>query len=95
MTRKKSNSCPACVRFLWLTVCWIIVIPMHGQVSAEDAESFVPLFNEKDLSGWVLVNTPPETWTVHDGMLVCSGKPIGEIREANGSVGRWGTIWTH
>ncbi|MCA9009309.1 MAG: DUF1080 domain-containing protein [Planctomycetaceae bacterium] len=53
---------------------------MHGQVSAEDAESFVPLFNEKDLSGWVLVNTPPETWTVHDGMLVCSGKPIGEIR---------------
>jgi hypothetical protein len=38
------------------------------------------LFNAKDLSGWVLVNTPPETWSVKDGMLVCTGKPIGELR---------------
>ena len=39
-----------------------------------------PMFNGKDLSGWVLTNTPAETWSVQDGMLVCSGKPVGEIR---------------
>jgi hypothetical protein len=39
-----------------------------------------PLFNGEDLSGWTFVNTPPQTWSVEDGMLVCSGKPYGEIR---------------
>ena len=39
-----------------------------------------PLFNGKDLSGWVYVNTTDRTWKVEDGLLVCSGKPIGEIR---------------
>jgi hypothetical protein len=43
-------------------------------------QEFRPLFNGRDLSGWVLVNTPPETWTVQDGMIICSGKPYGEIR---------------
>jgi hypothetical protein len=45
-----------------------------------DDEGFVPLFNGSDLTGWVLTNTPPATWTFQDGMLICSGKPIGEIR---------------
>jgi len=45
-----------------------------------DDENWTSLFNGKDLSGWVLVNTPADTWTVQDGMLICSGKPIGEIR---------------
>ncbi|NRA96670.1 MAG: DUF1080 domain-containing protein [Planctomycetes bacterium] len=43
-------------------------------------EGFRPLFNGEDLSGWVSVNTAPSTWTVRDGMLICSGKPIGELR---------------
>lgn len=41
---------------------------------------FSPLFNGKDLTGWVRTNTPPATWTFQDGLLVCSGKPIGELR---------------
>ncbi len=41
---------------------------------------FRALFNGQDLRGWVLVNTPPATWKVDDGLLVCSGKPVGEIR---------------
>ena len=44
------------------------------------ADEFKPLFNGKDLSGWVLTNTPAETWSFEDGMLKCTGKPIGEIR---------------
>ena len=41
---------------------------------------FVDLFNGRDLSGWVNVNTRPDTWKVKDGLLVCSGKPIGVMR---------------
>jgi hypothetical protein len=44
------------------------------------AEEMKPLFNGKNLEGWVLVNTPPETWSIQDEMLVCTGKPVGEIR---------------
>ncbi|RMF38727.1 MAG: DUF1080 domain-containing protein [Planctomycetota bacterium] len=38
------------------------------------------LFNGHDLSGWVDVNTSPETWSVRDGLLVCTGQPIGVMR---------------
>ena len=38
------------------------------------------LFNGKDLSGWVDVNTSPDTWSVKDGLLVCTGLPIGVMR---------------
>ena len=45
-----------------------------------EEEGFRPLFNGKDLAGWVNVNTHESTWKVRDGMIVCSGKPIGELR---------------
>lgn len=38
------------------------------------------LFNGKDLSGWVDVNTSPETWRFEDGVLICEGLPIGVMR---------------
>src|SRR6056297_411528 len=41
---------------------------------------FRDLFNGKDLSGWVDVNTSPSTWSVRDGLLVCTGQPIGVMR---------------
>ncbi|MBL9120143.1 MAG: DUF1080 domain-containing protein, partial [Phycisphaerae bacterium] len=45
----------------------------------------VPLFNGKDLAGWVNVNGSPQTWTVgKDGdgtpIIVCSGHPTGVLR---------------
>ena len=43
-------------------------------------DGFKSLFNGKDLSGWIDVNTSPETWSVKDGLLVCTGKPIGVMR---------------
>ncbi len=65
----------------------------HGQLVVLDSgndrvlrmpwpsDGFVELFNGRDLSGWRLVNTAPSTWTYNDeGLLVCSGKPIGELR---------------
>jgi hypothetical protein len=52
-----------------------------GSLSAADPDGFEPLFNGKDLTGWVVVNTAPSTWSFNEeGYLVCSGKPIGEIR---------------
>ena len=53
---------------------------MLAVASADEADGFRPMLNGKDLTGWVLVNTPPETWSFEDGMLVCTGKPIGEMR---------------
>jgi hypothetical protein len=38
------------------------------------------LFNGKDLSGWVNVNTDKDTWSVQDGVIVCTGQPIGILR---------------
>jgi hypothetical protein len=46
----------------------------------QEAPQFRELFNGKDLTGWVNVNTDKATWTVRDGMIVCSGKPIGVMR---------------
>lgn len=41
---------------------------------------FLPLFNGVDLAGWVNVNGAASTWTVRDGMIVCSGVPNGVLR---------------
>ena len=47
---------------------------------AQAGEGFVPLFNGGNLDGWVNVNCAPETWQVKDGMVVCSGIPMGVLR---------------
>ena len=57
-----------------LTSCSTFVAP------AAEIPKWVDLFNGKDLSGWVDVNTSPDTWYVKDGMLICKGKPIGVMR---------------
>ena len=41
---------------------------------------FRDLFNGRDLTGWVNVNTEKDTWRVKDGILICSGHPIGVMR---------------
>src|SRR5215468_1672538 len=48
--------------------------------TSEPALDFHPLFNGLNLAGWSVVNGAPSTWTVKDGQLVCSGKPIGVLR---------------
>jgi len=49
-------------------------------VSAGEPAGFEPIFNGEDLTGWVNVNTAEDTWSVRDGLLVCTGKPIGVMR---------------
>ena len=40
----------------------------------------VDLFNGRNLEGWVNVNCAPETWSVKDGVIHCTGHPTGALR---------------
>lgn len=51
-----------------------------GRAADSTATAFQDLFNGKDLTGWVNVNTAEDTWKVRDGLLICSGHPIGVMR---------------
>jgi hypothetical protein len=53
---------------------------LAASTPAADSGAFRDLFNGKDLTGWIDVNTSPDTWSVRDGLLVCRGKPIGVMR---------------
>jgi hypothetical protein len=53
-------------------------LPLYAQEF--DMLAFKPLFNNKNLEGWVNVNTAEDTWKVKKGTLICSGKPIGVMR---------------
>jgi hypothetical protein len=44
------------------------------------ADEFEPLFNGKDLDGWVNVNCAPSTWSVRDSTIICTGIPTGVLR---------------
>ena len=59
-----------------------LLLVAHGACAAEfPVPEFRSLFNGKDLSGWVNVNTDESTWKVgKDGTLICSGQPIGVMR---------------
>ena len=39
-----------------------------------------PLFNGRDLTGWVPLNVAPDTFQVRDGIIVSSGIPTGMLR---------------
>ena len=47
---------------------------------AADQNGFVSMFNGRDLAGWTNINCAPETWTVREGVIHCTGKPTGALR---------------
>jgi hypothetical protein len=63
-------------------LAFILLLIAAGPAFAADNENFVPLFNGRDLSGWVNANCAPETWSVRDGMIHCTGRPTGALRTA-------------
>jgi hypothetical protein len=58
----------------------IVLFCTQNLTQAAEPMQFRDLFNGKDLSGWVNVNTDKDTWSVRDGMIVCTGHPIGVMR---------------
>jgi len=50
--------------------------------AAADGDGFVAMFNGRDLTGWVNANCAPETWSVREGVIHCTGQPTGALRTA-------------
>lgn len=62
-----------------LAMAWFLFVPM-GLWAQTDADGFEPLFNGKNLEGWVPVNTQEGTFYVKDKMIVTTGLPTGFMR---------------
>ena len=71
-------------RMLFLSAAYaavaLVVSLDVGPIRAEDADGFVPMFNGRDLTGWVPLNVAEDTFFVRDGMIVTTGVPTGLMR---------------
>lgn len=65
---------------MWCILTFACVVWRVSPANSSEPGAFRELFNGKDLTGWIDVNTSPATWSVRDGLLVCSGRPIGVMR---------------
>ena len=63
----------------FLLSAWMTVVCAAAVVAADD-DGFVPLFNGRDLTGWVNANCAPETWSVREGVIHCTGRTTGAMR---------------
>jgi hypothetical protein len=63
----------------FLLTAFLTVVCVTKVVAADD-DRFVPLFNGRDLTGWVNANCAPETWSVREGLIHCTGRPTGALR---------------
>jgi Domain of Unknown Function (DUF1080) len=63
-----------------LSLLAALVIVGAACAADPDKDGFVPMFNGKDLSGWVNVNTHPKTFFVKDDMIITTGRPTGYMR---------------
>ena len=70
----------AAVLFMLLTVAPFFADDKKADNKKDD--SFVPMFNGKDLTGWVNVNCAPSTFYVKDNEIITTGKPTGYLRTA-------------
>ena len=59
-----------------------MTVACAGAGLAADDDGFAPLFNGRDLTGWVNANCAPETWSVRAGVIHCTGRPTGALRTA-------------
>lgn len=59
-------------------LCLVLLLAAGSALATDDG--FVPLFNGRDLSGWVNANCAPETWSVREGVIHCTGFPTGALR---------------
>jgi hypothetical protein len=57
-----------------------ITLYLAASLAAFAQDGWTPLFNGKDLSGWVPVQVAPNTFTVRDGIIVSTGVPTGVMR---------------
>src|SRR5438477_2477984 len=58
----------------------LLAAPSAARAGDRPEAGFVPMFNGKDLTGWVNVNCAPGTFFVKDGEIITTGKPTGYLR---------------
>ena len=58
----------------------LLSMALTAALAAGAAGDAVELFNGQNLTGWVNVNCSPDTWSVRDGMIVCTGIPRCMLR---------------
>jgi hypothetical protein len=62
-----------------LLLALAVAVPATADDKSKD-DGFVPMFNGKDLSGWINVNCDKGTFYVKDGEIITTGKPTGYLR---------------
>jgi hypothetical protein len=70
-------------RFIMLAVAllgFVFVAAEPAETPQDDAKDFKPLFNGKNLDGWVPMNVKPDTFSVRDGVIYSTGEPTGLMR---------------
>lgn len=57
-------------------------VPQSGRspAIADDVPAFRDMFNGRDFTGWRPMANDDHTWSVRDGMIICSGRPNGLLR---------------
>ena len=63
-----------------LALATVATFAVAADNARPDADGFVPMFNGRDLTGWINANCAPETWSVRDGVIHCTGEPVGGLR---------------
>lgn len=58
----------------------LLALLLIQTAASQDADGYRPMFNGKDLTGWVNVNCDPSTFFVKDNMIITTGKPTGFLR---------------
>ena len=54
-----------------------VAVPLYA--AEPDKAGFVPMFNGKDLDGWVTVNCHPSTFFVKGNEIITTGTPTGFV----------------
>jgi hypothetical protein len=70
------------LRIILAAACAFLSGPGSAPAAQDSGPAWVPLFNGKDLGGWVNINCAPNTFTVRDGIIVSTGVPTGIMRTA-------------
>jgi Domain of Unknown Function (DUF1080) len=71
-----------------LALLLLAALPLLAQEATVKSPSLAPetrLFNGKDLTGWTFFSAEGEAkdaWKAKDGVLSCTGEPVGFIRTA-------------
>jgi hypothetical protein len=70
------------VRWLAALPLLLAVVSVAAADDKKDESGFLPMFNGRDLTGWVNVNCAPSTFFVKDREIITTGHPTGYLRTA-------------